>query len=565
LALGEIFADIWDTRIEQAIVPHSEYQKDPIGWTRDVLGIPEHTIRWSMNEGYDSHTWDGDVDPLVKIAEALADWEDVGAESGTGTGKSFWIACLILWFLACWENSRVFTFAPKEDQLKKYIWMEIGKLWPKFIIHFPSAVRLDLSIRMRGGQDESWGANGVAVGVGANEEVSSKAAGMHAEHQLLVYEETQGINPAVMKAGEHTSVAPHNLRVAIGNPGHQHDSLHRFCIQHRVVHVTMSALDHPNVVTGNPSLVPGAVSQESIDDRRLEDGEDSPEYQRKVRGRSPEQATNALIRMEWLRSSAERYAVRKKEGTLPTGPRAKGVDVANSLNGDKAAIADFVGNTLPRSNVRQFQCPDSNLLGSQVFREMKDEGVPQEHVGVDPVGVGAGTVNELARLGKIVRRLGGANKPVLHAEKGPDGLSYDWAPDANEFGNLRCQMHWQLRRDLQHGDLDIEWNQELAEELTSIEYEPRNGKTWIESKDDIKDRTGKSPNMAEAVIYGNWVRPRARKMDSPGPKRPSSPNSAPVWDYDRKKLVRWNDPGPGENVTPRRYAMPHIHRPRRPT
>ena len=136
----------------------SEYRTDPIGWAVDKLGIPSHSLHWSENPGYDRHQWDGDVDPLVMIADALRDWKNVGCESGTGTGKSYWMAVLILWFLAVHEDARVFTFAPKEDQLRLYIWMEIGRLWPRFAAWFPEASLTDLTIRMRGGTDDSWGA-----------------------------------------------------------------------------------------------------------------------------------------------------------------------------------------------------------------------------------------------------------------------------------------------------------------------------------------------------------------------------------------------------------------------
>src|SRR5690606_7190708 len=64
--------------------PLAQYQKDPVGFFRDVLGVPEHTIRWSMNPGYERHRWDGTPDPLVVIAESLAAWKNVGVESGTG-------------------------------------------------------------------------------------------------------------------------------------------------------------------------------------------------------------------------------------------------------------------------------------------------------------------------------------------------------------------------------------------------------------------------------------------------------------------------------------------------
>src|ERR1044072_4908768 len=191
------------------VVAHVAYQRDPIGWMVDVLGIPEHTIRWSLNPGYEEHQWDGTPDPLVTALTALADWKDVGIESATGTGKSYTASAGgVLWFLAWWAGARVFTFAPKEDQLRLFIWAEIAKLWPVFQKHFPSAELSDLRIRMDG--TDNWGAWGYAVGVRADETVATKAARMHAEHMLLLYEEMPGIPLPVIAAGENTCTAPHN-------------------------------------------------------------------------------------------------------------------------------------------------------------------------------------------------------------------------------------------------------------------------------------------------------------------------------------------------------------------
>jgi hypothetical protein len=341
--------------IEAQQVHAHEDQNDPIGWILDKLGVPEETLRWSLNDGYASHEWDGTPDPLVAVAEALRDWEDVGVESGTGTGKSFFVACLILWFLACYKGSRVFTFAPKEDQLRLYIWAEIGKLWPRFQALFPSATLTDLRIRMDGGDE--WGAWGYAVGVRANEDSATKAQGMHAEHMLLVYEETPGIPLPVIVAGENTVSALHNLRVAIGNPDHQHDALHTFCTSPGVVHVRMSALDHPNVVTGR-EIIPGAVSTKAVERRRQKYGADSRLFESRVRGISPSEADDALIRLAWCQEAARRYGdVRFREG-LP----ALGVDVANSENGDKAAIARGLGACL--LEVVSFPCPDASHWAS---------------------------------------------------------------------------------------------------------------------------------------------------------------------------------------------------------
>lgn len=540
---------VFDDNGVKTVQPHTAYQTDPLGWIVDMLGVPEHTLRWSLNLGYESHQWDGTTDPLAAALEALANWDDVGIESATGTGKSFLGACVLLWFLACWSGARGFTFAPKEDQLRLYIWAEIAKLWPKFQRLFPTAELTDLRIRMDG--TDTWGAWGYAVGIKADEAVATKAAGMHAEHMILMYEEMPGIPLPVIEAGENTCTAPHNVRWGQGNPDNQLDALHQFCIKPTTTHIRISALDHPNVVTGNASLVPGAVSVESIERRRAGYGEGTPLYESRVRGISPQQATDSLIRYEWLDRAATRWEALKKAGKLEAGGPAKGVDVANSENGDEAAIADGRGSALVQ--LRTFACPDSNKLGAQVVKEMRADGVPQEHVGVDPVGVGAGTVNEAARLGVVVRRLSGASRPVAKAEHAPDGSTYEWVSDANTFKNLRAQMYWQLREDLRNDRIALPRNLALFRQLTQPTYEIENGKVVVEPKNDIVQRMGgKSPNEADAVVYWNWVRPRKAEARAHDPLEVR--DKAPSFDFQQRKLVRPVDRGTAPVRKPSRFT-----------
>lgn len=492
---------------------HTAYQRDPVGWAKDKLGIAEHTLRWSLNPGYDGHPWDGTPDPIAAMFAAIANWDDCGVESATGTGKSYGAAILLLWFLACFENALVFTFAPKEDQLKLFIWKNIGELWPRFAAHFPDAELTDLCIRMRGGLDESWAAHGYAVGIKAGETVSTKASGMHAEHMLLIYEEAAGQPAQVMEAGENASIAPHNLRLAIGNPNHRLDPLHKFCTTAGVVHIRASGLDHPNVVTGDANVIPGAVSQKANQRRLMKYGADSPVYQSRVRGESPEQAADALIRLDWLEAADQRHRARMANQTIPTRITGKGVDVANSEHGDRGAICDFAENVVVR--LEAFPCPDANQLGRQVVGEARSAGLPAHRVGIDSIGVGAGTVNECRRLRLSVQALNFGASPISQAEKAPDGSPYEWAPDANRFQNLRGQTYWQLREDLQAGTFDMAKDEELWEELLTITFEDEGKVVKLMPKDDIKLLLGRSPDKSDALAMGNWV--RERKIVRPEP------------------------------------------------
>ena len=284
--------------VHSSVAAHVDYQDDPLGWISDILGVPEHTLRWSLNDGYADHVWDGTMDPLSEVLEALAGWDSVGVESGTGTGKTFLGACIVLWFLACWEDSIVVTAAPKLAQLTKHIWKEIGRLWPKFHRHFPQAELLASGvIRMRPAVEdrEVWAATAFGCGVGAEEASATKAQGFHAEHMLILTEETPGVHAAIMVAFENTCSSPHNLRLAFGNPDYEEDELHQFCLMKGVVHVRVSALDHPNVVTNDHTVVPGAVSSVAVE-RRAELYRHLPSmYQSRIRGISPKRAVGVAL------------------------------------------------------------------------------------------------------------------------------------------------------------------------------------------------------------------------------------------------------------------------------
>jgi hypothetical protein len=467
------------------------YRRDPLAYMTERLGVPASHIRWSMNAGYEGHEWDGTPDPLHEILTGLANSEWVGVSSAAGVGKTYLAACIIYWFLECYPGSLVVTTAPKEKQLELHVWKELGRLREKFGLGELTSLKL----RMTPPKDD-WIAVGFVAGVKASEanQSATKAQGFHAEHMLIIFEETPGIHESVINAFQNTSTAPHNLILALGNPDHKLDNLAKFCNQDRVRKIRISAKDHPNVVCKDANIIPGAISEIGLE-RLLSRFKDinNPLYLSRARGIAPAQSKTSVIQLEWLIDAS-----RNDPDMFATGFKALGVDVANSEDGDKAAIAKGKGRTL--IEVVDFPCPDANQLGHHVFQTMRDEIIMPENVGIDSVGVGAGTVNTLKEHGRRVNALNGGAKPEENWTFREDGEKVE------TFVNLRSQMIWAFRLDVQNGTLSLPYDEELFADLVTPEWGIRNGKIYIESKDEIKKRLGRSPNKGDAAIYWNWVR-----------------------------------------------------------
>lgn len=486
-------------RLENFSTQRELYRADPLLWMSDRLNIQPEKIDWSLIPEFKNHKWDGTENPLKHTLDLLASGKRrIGIESGTGTGKTFLAACIVLWFLECYENSLVITSAPKQDQLTLHVWKEIGKLFK----HFKRGELLSLELRIVPGSEE-WIAIGFVAGVKADEESATKAQGFHARDMLIILEETPGIPQPIITAFENTAIAPHNIILAMGNPDNQFDNLHRFCTEKETAHIRISALDHPNIVLENADFIPGAQSTTGIKTLENKYTADGTMYLSRVRGISPKEAADSLIKMEWISkqiiSTAAAQDIIQKE--LATGIPALGVDVANSEDGDDAAIAKGKGRVC--TEVKTFKCPDANQLAKRdVIPLMQKEGIRPEFVGVDGVGVGAGTVNAMKEYGLKVQNLIGGAAPTFQLIGGNNKRF----KDEQQYKNLRAQMYWRAREDIRTGVVFLPNDPELHADLVAPKWQIQEKLIIIESKEKIKSRLGRSPNKGDAFVYWNWVR-----------------------------------------------------------
>ncbi len=94
------------------------------------------------------------------------------------------------------------------------------------------------------------------------------------------------------------------------------------------------------------------------------------------------------------------------------------------------------------------------------------------------------------------------------------------------YGNPRAEAYMTMREAFQAGTAAIPPNAELLAELLSVKYEVKHsGKTYIESKDQIRDRIGHSPDLADicAMALGG-----AAEVCTVRPSRNPNQNTRPV-------------------------------------
>lgn len=518
--------------------PYKDYlhihRMDPLSWYVERWGgKPEHLDWTKHNKEYNSHIWDGTPNPLLNVWQSIADHKDVSASSATSIGKTYLASIIVFWFLDVYPNSVVVTTSTKFSQLKNTLWKEMKKHFVKFRRFYPNAKwsdKLEIKIDMVNslGEADQRIALGSTEQTSSGEEVSVSAAGQHAENMLIILDEGSGIPKSVLEAYINTSTAKNNVICMLGNPVSQLDTLAYFSSKKNVNSVTMSAYDHPNVVL-KKEIIPGAVTVKSVKERLEEYGEEHPLFLARVRGISPSESKDSLIKIREIdlcyMSDPEVPSDYKNAMVL----NSMGIDVANSTEGDKASVAIFEEHTL--TYLKEFPCPDANMIAYNlilnnmdleeklsVYKDDKNRnyelptlseyGLYGEDVGIDSTGVGVGTVNEFIANGIDPYTFAGGARQI------PELISKDSKGNPlYNFYNLRSQAFYLLASDIKKKNISFNIPRDvfnkLKLELASFKPDKNvsNRGFKLELKDITKKRmSGTSPNLADSVMIANLIR-----------------------------------------------------------
>ena len=197
-----------------------------------------------------------------------------------------------------------------------------------------------------------------------------------------------------------------------------------------------------------------------------------------------------VIPAAWVRAAQERWL------NSETGPRmtAAGIDVARGGN-DKTVIAPLRGDRF--DELKKYPgaaTPDGKTIAVLAAQTIIEKHKPV--IGIDVIGVGAAAYDAMNDGERI----------VIGVNFGRGSDKFDKSKKF-KFANIRAEAYWKLREalDPDYGaTLALPPDKELLGDLCSPKWEIRTGKIYIESKDEIIKRLGRSPDCADAVAIAWW-------------------------------------------------------------
>ena len=157
---------------------------------------------------------------------------------------------------------------------------------------------------------------------------------------------------------------------------------------------------------------------------------------------------------------------------------------SSAFGADKSVIARWRGNQL--ENLEAKQGLDTQQVASWVASVANR--VHADEVRVDTIGVGGGVYDRL-------RALGCRNARAYNSSARPSNRQL--------YINARAEGFWKFREAIERGEVGLPDNAGLIAELSAIRYRfSPQGKIQIESKDELKPRLGRSPDLADAALIG---------------------------------------------------------------
>jgi hypothetical protein len=445
-----------------------------------------------------------------QVLRAVVEHQRVAVKSCHGVGKTFTAGgVLIPWWIDTHPrgSARVLSTAPSNDQVRALLWHEVNQA------HAAGG------LPGRVNQTEWWiGTTMVAFGRKPADRKPGAMVGLHSEFNLVVLDEADGVADELWTAADALATNDSSRILAIGNPDTAGSRFEKVCKAGSGWHViTISAFGSPNFTDeAVPDAVRRVLVMPSYEAKtRLDHGEESAVYRSKVLGEFPEQSENAVIRAK----DVEACQVARPLGLYDLDPVELGVDVA--AGGDRSVIRCRRGVRVGSGEgwVWRSRHDDPERLVEEILAAQRETGATSIKVDANGVGYGIGG-SVRRRLREQALRTGQLIEvhPVMTGAR---------STDPRRFKNLRAELWWLAREFFQAGVWDlslIDDDDLLIEDLQAPNWwEDANKRIYIEAKEDIIPRLGRSPDDADAFLLAFHIPPPPEQaaVTRRRPRRPS--------------------------------------------
>lgn len=466
----------WLDQLEAAIAASNQagdarrYYSDPAGFARDC-------IDWRGSDGLTAYQ--------DEVLAALPQHHRVAVRGPHGLGKSTLAAVVVLWFAttrdAAGVDWKIVTTAGAWRQLIHYLWPEVHK-WAGRLRHerigrdrpFTSHELLTLLLRLDHGEAFAAAATRPELIEGA-----------HADSLLFIYDESKAITAATFDACEGAfSGTGESFALALSTPGQPNGRFYD-------IHSRRPGYEDwwARHVTLDDAIKAGRISKDWAGQRERQWGRDSALFQNRVLGEFHAGDEDSVIPLAWVEAAVERWRDWDAKGRPePHGARVVGVDVAR-FGSDRTVLAVRQGDVIQELHVSSKA--DTMQTTGKVVGLL--QGWPHASAVVDVIGIGAGVVDRLREQGYTVTAFNAGAKTKRRDRVGQLG-----------FANRRAAAWWSLREQLDPStdpDIALPDDDQLLGDLTAPHWrEMSGGKIAIESKDDLRERIGRSTDHADAVI-----------------------------------------------------------------
>lgn len=407
--------------------------------------------------------WQGNL--LLDIEEAgKLGKRRFAVRSGHGVGKTTIQSWIILWFLLFHRPVNVPVTANSQDQLRDVVWKEIG-IWHQKL---PDFLRRMLELKVERIEVAGSEGNCFAVARTARPEKPEALQGFHCETLAFLAEEASGIEDIIFEVASGALSDEDNWFFMFGNPTRLDGYFHRAFTDNRE-HWRTYHVPCDSSYRQKPSYA---------DEMAREYGVDSNVYRIRVLGEFPLAEDNSVMSLAVVESAIERDVE-----LSPVSAVVWGLDVAR-FGDDSTALAKRKGNWL-LAPVQEWKHLDLMQVVGKVAKEYNE--TPLEHrpqsINVDVIGLGAGVVDRGREIGLPMR-------PVNVGER---------AGEPERYMRLRDELWFKAREWFEQRDVRIPKDDKLIKELIQPHYKlESSGKIKVESKDEMKERGLKSPNVADA-------------------------------------------------------------------